>query len=180
MRDDEVTDKIEIRESTPDDWKSIEVLYPDAFPDEDLLPVVRDLFQEVPSILSLAAVTGSSLVGHVIFTQCRVEGSRDNAALLAPLAVASAWQKKGIGTALIQAGFERLGNSGVTRIYVLGDPNYYGRFGFRTETHVTPPYPMPAEWRDAWQSIDLAGDGQPAQGKLCLPQAWLQPELWTS
>lgn len=180
MGDDQVTERIEIRESTRDDWQSIEILYPDAFPDEDLLPVMRDLFQEVPAILSLVGVIESSLVGHVIFTPCGIVGGDDHAALLAPLAVASAWQKKGVGTALVQAGFERLRKNGVTHIYVLGDPNYYGRFGFRAETHVAPPYDLPVEWRDAWQSIGFPGAQQPTRGKLSLPQAWLQPALWTS
>ncbi len=180
MGKDEVTERIEIRESVPADWESIEVLYPDAFPDEDLLPLLRELFQDTSSILSLVGVVDSSLVGHVIFTPCSAAAGRDNAALLGPLAVATTWQRKGIGTALVQAGFERLENCGVSHVYVLGDPTYYGRFGFRPETHVAPPYPLPVEWRNAWQSARFPGAEQPARGKLCLPKPWLRPALWTS
>ncbi len=175
-----MTEKIEIRESKAADRESIKALYPDAFPEEDLLPLLRELFQDAPSILSLVGVFGSSLVGHVIFTRCNVDGGRDNAALLGPLAVATTRQRKGIGTALVQAGFERLEDTDVTHIYVLGDPDYYRRFGFRPESLVTPPYPLPAEWRGAWQSKSLTGVGRPPRGELSLPQPWLQPALWTS
>jgi putative acetyltransferase len=173
-----VIERIEIRESVPDDWDSVELLYPDAFPDEDLLPLVRELFQKTPSVLSLVGVFGSSLVGHVIFTPCRVAGGRDKVALLGPLAVASARQRKGIGTALVHAGFQRLENDEVSQAYVLGDPDYYRRFGFKPETVVAPPYSLPAEWREAWQSISLLSTKPPQPGTLCLPQPWLQPALW--
>jgi hypothetical protein len=39
-------ESLEIRESSPDDFASLEALYRCAFPNEDLLPLVRDLLQE--------------------------------------------------------------------------------------------------------------------------------------
>ncbi len=172
---------IQIRDSEPGDWASIEALYPAAFPDEDLLPVLRDLFQETPPVLSLVAIIESSVVGHVIFTPGHVAGNNENekVALLAPLAVTPARQRTGIGSALVHDGFQRLRNAGVAHAYVLGDPAYYSRFGFEPETHVMPPYPLPTEWREAWQSTSLLDAERPSKGKLCLPQSWLQPALWT-
>lgn len=171
-------ERIEIRESVPGDWDSIERLYPDAFPDEDLLPLLRELFRYAPSILSLVGVIGSSVVGHVIFTPCRIAGGDDKVALLGPLAVAPARQRKGIGKALVHAGFQQLENDRVSHVYVLGDPAYYKRFGFKPETHVAPPYSLPAEWREAWQSTNLLGAKPPPRGKLRLPKPWLRSELW--
>jgi putative acetyltransferase len=162
----------------PGDLISIEVLYPDAFPDEDLLPLVRDLLQDARVALSLVGIIGSSLVGHVIFTTCGVAGSSDKAALLGPLAVTSAWQRQGIGSAIIRAGLQQLENASVTQVYVLGDPAFYGRFGFVPETRVAPPYLLPAEWRGAWQSTSLGSVKPPLRGKLSVPQPWLQPALW--
>ena len=169
---------IEIRDSVPGDLASIEALYPDAFPDEDLLPLVRELLRDTPGIVSLVAIIDASLVGHVIFTPCRVEPGADPVALLAPLAVAGAWQRQGIGSAIVEAGLQRMESAGVTRIYVLGDPAYYGRFGFAPETDVAPLYPLPAEWRGAWQSKSLADGEAPLKGRLALPRVWLRPELW--
>jgi putative acetyltransferase len=175
---EEMMEGIEIRETVRGDLAAIEVLYPNAFPDEDLLPLVRELLQETSVVLSLVGTIGSSVVGHVIFTTCRVAGSSDKVALLGPLAVASASQRQGIGSAIVQAGMQRLEKAGVTHVYVLGDPAYYGRLGFVPETRVAPPYPLPAEWSEAWQSISLSSAEQPRRGELSVPQPWLQPALW--
>ncbi len=173
-----MTESMEIRESVPGDLAAIELLYPEAFPDEDLLPLVRDLLEEAPVAMSLAGITDSRLVGHVIFTKCSVVGSSDQAALLGPLAVAPAWQRQGIGSALVRAGLRRLEDGGVSHVYVLGDPAYYGRLGFLPESCVAPPYLLPDEWSGAWQSKSLGGAAMPRPGKLSLPRPWLQPALW--
>ena len=46
-------DELEIRESVHTDVAAIESLYPQAFPDEDLLPLVRDLLQDKAIAVSL-------------------------------------------------------------------------------------------------------------------------------
>lgn len=172
-----MTIPLEIRDTLPDDLASIEALYPAAFPDEDLLPLVRALSRH-PSALSLGGFIGASLAGHVMFTAGGIGGSEGAVALLAPLAVAPAWQRQGIGSALVRAGMERQRASGVTQVFVLGDPEYYGRFGFTQETRVAPPYTLPEEWRGAWQSIRLDGSALPRDNTLALPQPWLDPALW--
>ena len=87
-------------------------------------------------------------------------------------------QRKGIGSSLIREGLNRLKRDGVAHVYVLGDPAYYGRSGFRTETGVAPPYPLPEEYRDAWQSLSLPSAPLPGHGTLLLPKVWMQPALW--
>ncbi|MDJ0945758.1 MAG: N-acetyltransferase [Kiloniellales bacterium] len=171
-------DKLEIRDCLPDDVTSIEGLYPDAFPDEDLLPLVRELLRDGPVVLSLVGIADKALVGHVIFTACGIAGSTDKVALLGPLAIAPAWQRQGIGSALLRAGLRRLENAGTTQVYVLGDPAYYGRFGFEPDHGVAPPYPLPEEWQGAWQSLNLRGDAPPRHGKLSVPHPWRRPALW--
>ncbi len=173
-----MTEGVEIRESAAGDLPAIEALYPQAFPDEDLVPLVRALLAEGPLVLSLVADTASELVGHVLFTRCGLEDGTGEAALLAPLGVAPARQRQGIGSALARAGMRRLEDEGVAQVFVLGDPGYYGRLGFRPEARVPPPYPLPAEWREAWQSKCLKGAEPAPGGQLSLPQPWLRPELW--
>lgn len=173
-----MTGKVEIRESAPDDIEAIEALYPRGFPEEDLLPVVRDLLAAPWATLSLVGTIESTIVGHVIFTDCRVAGRDDHAALLGPLVVEPAWQRRGIGAAIIRAGMSRAKDSGVSQIFVLGDPAYYGRFGFRPERLVAPPYELPPEWARAWQSLSLTASAKALSGKLLLPRPWLRPELW--
>ncbi len=170
--------RIEIRESLPSDIASIEKIYPDAFPEEDLLPLVRELLQEPPFVLSLVGIIDTSVVGHVIFTTCGIAEATEKVALLGPLAVVTDWQRQGIGSAIVHAGLQRLQKSGVMQICVLGDPAYYGRLGFAPEVGVAPPYPLPQEWHGAWQSIQLRSASPPIHGTLCVPQPWRQPALW--
>ena len=174
-----MTKQIHIRVSEPTDVPLIEGLYPDAFPDEDLLPVVKELLQQSDGVLSLVAIAGTNLVGNVIFTRCNIAGIPEEAFLMAPLAVASSRQRQGIGSALVRAGLERLRRTGTNLVFVLGDPNYYGRFGFLPDVSVAPPYALPQEWQDAWQSLTLGEDTSPVRGQLLVPDPWRRPELWT-
>lgn len=175
-----MTKEIEIRVSLPSDARGIEEFYPRAFPDEDLLPLLRDLLSEGENVLSLVAVRDETPVGHAVFTLCGLAGGSERVALLGPLAVAPKVQRQGIGGGLVRDGLERLKAEGVPRVQVLGDPAYYGRFGFKPDDGVAPPYPLPKEWRSAWQSLSL-GDGSPAlQGTLSVPPPWQHPALWSS
>ena len=169
---------MQVRESTAADIPGIVALYPRAFPEEDLVPVVRALLEDPPNRMSLVATIDEAIAGNVIFTSCGVEDSDAKVALLAPLAVAPDFQKQGIGSALVRDGLRRLKEAGFDLVCVLGDPAYYGRFGFVPERHVETPYPIPPEWADAWQSLQL----DPAvrlQGRLAVPSQWQHKELWS-
>jgi len=173
-----VTCEMDIRESGPGDRGAIEALYPEVFPQEDLLPLVRALLNEGATVLSLVALIDEAPVGHGIFTRCRIEGSDAPVALLGPVAVLPGMQKKGIGSALIRDGLTRLETEGAAQVYVLGDPAYYGRFGFAPERQFVPPYDLPEEWRDAWQSVHLGGAFASVGGRLTVPRPWHDPALW--
>ena len=115
---------MEIRASRPIDRSEIEALYPAAFPDEELLLIVRALFATVSRVLLLAGMIDAVLVGHVVFICCDIDAHENIAALLGPLAVSSDHQGEGIGSALIYEGFRKLRNTSVRQIHVLGDPAY--------------------------------------------------------
>lgn len=167
-----------IRESVPADLAAIRQLYPLAFPDEDLLPVVNALTGQDHGVLSLVARQAGRLVGHVCFTLCSIDGSAAPAALLAPLAVVPDHQRTGIGSALVRAGLDRLAAMGVVHVNVLGDPAYYGRFGFRQDDRVLAPYTLPDDWRAAWQSLTLGDGDQTVSGTLVVPAPWRVPAYW--
>ena len=152
-------EELGIRESVPGDSDAIDSLYPEAFPDETLLRLVRDLLRDV---------------GHAIFTRCGVVGGSVNAALLGPLAVAPAWQRQGIGSAMVRAGLRRLEDMDVSLVCVLGDPAYYKRLGFLPESIVEPPFRLPAEWGGAWQSQSV-GDKTAPTSRPCMPWTTLAP-----
>jgi putative acetyltransferase len=172
-------DGLKIRESQPGDVVGIEQLYESAFPDEDLIPLVRELLDLRQNVKSLVGMREDMLVGHISFTICHIEGGKDDVALLAPLAVMPALQNQGIGRALVQTGLKHLELSKTRRVFVLGDPAYYSRLGFREDDNVATPYPLPADWHGAWQSIQLCDAEAPNKGKLAVPEPWRHIELWS-
>ena len=50
---------------------------------------------------------------------------------------------------VFREGSKRLKESGFPHVAVMGDPAYYGRFGFKWENVVKPLYDLPAEWKTA-------------------------------
>lgn len=82
--------------------------------------------------LSLVAAYDDDIVGHIAFSPVTVSGNPDGLAVwgLAPLAIVPLHQKAGIGRLLVKAGLDRAEAMGVKAAVVLGDPAYYGRFGF--------------------------------------------------
>lgn len=167
-----------IRESVDADRAAIEEIYPDAFPEEDLLPVARALLEDRSDVLSLVAVEAETPIGHVAFTKCALPEARLAPALLGPLAAAPRAQQRGVGSALVRAGLARLSADGATHVFVLGDPRYYGRFGFHAAHRVAPPYDLPALWRDAWRMLPVAPDAPEPVGRLSPPDPWNDRALW--
>ncbi|MBG6205782.1 putative acetyltransferase [Labrenzia sp. EL_126] len=174
-----MTQPVAIRETVTADIAGLQFLYRTAFPDEDLFPLVDELLGGSAPLISFAAVVEEQLVGHVIFTLCSVAPGNETVALLGSLCVSPGLQKRGIGSKLVTAGFDRLRESYVTQVFVLGDPSYYSRFGFKPGSGVDTPCPIPIEWKEAWQSALLDGSGAPSAGKLIVPMAWSKPSLWS-
>jgi len=172
-------EQLEIRGSSSRDRHEIELLYPQAFPDEDLVPVVRELLPDTTVTTSIIAVKDDLIVGNVIFTKCGVKDGGISVALLAPLAVRPDFQRQGIGGALVRAGLQQMKNNGVDLVCVLGDPAYYGRLGFEQESALAAPFPLPVEWASAWQSQTPGEDVAPYSGRLQVPEQWNRRELWS-
>lgn len=173
-----MTKGLKIRDSLSADWAAIESLYPEAFPEEDLLALVRDLLADEAITTSLVGEIDSQIVGHVIFTKCGVNGGPASASLLGPLAVTPSRHGQGIGSALVHAGLRQLKDNDVSVVCVLGDPAFYGRLGFLPATSIRPPYRLPPEYDGAWQVQEL-GDKTPAESEeLSVPRQWQQPSLW--
>lgn len=164
-----------IRETRAEETAAILALYPLIFPDEDLRPLVSALIGRDSDVISLADFKGNAPAGHVLFTMDKTR----QAALLGPLGVLPDHQQKGMGTALIEAGFARLREAGISQVFVLGDPGYYGRFGFIEEARVKTPCPIPPEWHSAWQSLTFPGCEAVEAAALHLPDPWLDPALWS-
>lgn len=81
-------------------------------------------------LVSLVAEEEGEVVGHIGFSPVRIAGVDRGWMVLAPLAVAKARQRRGIGKALMKAGLEAIRAMGAQGCVLAGDPAYYGRFGF--------------------------------------------------
>lgn len=173
-----MTGRTEIRKSEITDLASLEMLYRSAIPEEDLVRLVQDLMIAPTGVLSLVAIRDDRLVGHAAFTRCAVPGRNSKPMLLGPVAVAPDMQQQGIGSALVREGLRLLTMRGAEQVHVLGDPDFYGRFGFKADKAVSPPFPLPRGWNHAWQSLPLIGDCQPLRGKLKVPRPWHRQALW--
>ncbi|MES0879306.1 GNAT family N-acetyltransferase [Roseibium sp. SCP14] len=170
--------KHKLRACVNSDLPVLEPLYRVAFPDEDLIPLVRCLVESEDGTFSQVAIVNGDIVGHIVFTMCTVDGHSLLVSLLGPLCVLPDHQKQGIGSSLVRSGFEHCKELGARRVLVLGDPSYYGRIGFRPETGITAPYPLPEEWKDAWQSLQLNEHSAQLNGRLVVPAPWQDPALW--
>lgn len=100
-------------------------------PDEGALigDLVRDLFArtQASEIHAFRAEENGQLVGAVVFTRLTYPGDPRYVVLLSPMAVATAFQRQGIGQALISGALETLRSGGAEIAITYGDPDYYRR-----------------------------------------------------
>lgn len=80
--------------------------------------------------LSLVVEHEGNITGHVAFSPVCVNGQDVGWFGLGPVAVNPDVQNRGVGSALIREGLSQLAKQGAQGCVVLGEPEYYGRFGF--------------------------------------------------
>jgi len=80
--------------------------------------------------VSLVAQVDSLVVGHIAFSPVTIDGLLCDWFGLAPLAVRPDCQRAGIGSRLVNAGLDSLRRLEAKGCVVLGEPEYYRRFGF--------------------------------------------------
>ena len=121
-----------IREERSEDETAVAAIVERAFGRVLEADLVASLRNDGAAALSLVAEQEGRVLGHILFSPVIIEGESEGfpAAALAPLAVLPAFQRLGIGSALVSAGLERCREIGFSRVLVLGDPAYYQRFGF--------------------------------------------------
>ena len=106
--------------------------------------------------LSLVAVVDETVVGHAVATRATVQPAGAPALGLGPLGVDPAWQRRGVGTALVHALLGAAEARDEPVVAVLGDPAFYGRFGFGAAADQGVVAPDPG-WGAAFQLRLLSG-----------------------
>jgi putative acetyltransferase len=158
-----------IRPATPRDRDAIRLVEENAFGQQAEAGLVDALVAADDAIVELVAEEDGQVVGHILFSRLFVqEGGREFPAVaLAPLAVDPSFHGTGIGGALVREGHVRLKAAGETLSIVLGDPAYYGRFGY---THA-----RAAGFESVWQGDALqalAWGEAPQSGRLAYATAF--------
>lgn len=150
-------------------------------------PEIADLLRALPRdpsaqpLLHLLICEDERPVGQVLFTAVHVEGAGVPCRILAPLSVDPDLQGRGIGTELVHRGLQRLRLEGVEMVFVLGDPGYYGRFGFRAAGRygLDPPHPLPSAFEEAWMVQELtAGFLGGVRGKVRCASTLAARKYW--
>jgi putative acetyltransferase len=123
---------MEIRAERPEDVKGIRAVNVAAFGRENEAILV-DRLRGIDNTLSFVAIESAQIVGHIFFSPVAINGKRPEELMilgLAPLAVLPQYQRQGIGSLLIKHSLEKCTGLGYKALVVLGDPEYYSRFGF--------------------------------------------------
>ena len=152
---------IRIRVATCLDLDDVREIHLCAFPESEKQIVstlaVNLLSEEAsPKTISLVAEADGAAVGHIAFSPVTVNNNKSwKGYILAPLGVKLEYQKRQIGSKLIENGMERLSKMGVNVLFVYGDPKYYGKFGFSADfaSGYLPPYEL--QYPFGWQAIIL-------------------------
>ena len=130
--------------------------------------VVDRLRADGDLVLALVAEDTDGIVGTIAFPRLSLDLGERRVPVtgLAPLGVRPDRQQQGIGSALIRAGLARLTDRAERLVFVLGDPAYYGRFGFAVMDGFVSRYAGPY-----FQALALAPDA-PTRGRVSYPQAF--------
>ena len=88
--------------------------------------------------VSLVAEVDGRVVGHVAFSPVTISDGCPDWYVLGPVSVLPEYQRQGIGSALIREGISRLKDLRARGCCLVGHPEYYGRFGFRSIPGLAP------------------------------------------
>jgi putative acetyltransferase len=162
---------IEIRPESSADWVTIDAVTAAAFvhaphTNHRERQIVDGLRKAGALAISLVAETAGTVIGHVAISPVTVSDGATGWFGLGPLSVLPPYQRQGVGSRLVREALRLLRERGAAGCVVLGEPAYYGRFGFRTEPRLILPG-VPPEY---FQVLTL--DSSQPQGSVKYAEAF--------
>lgn len=128
-------DQITIRPETADDIAAIRAVTSAAFleaehSDGTEQAIVERLRDAGCLTASLVAESQGRVIGHVAVSPVSISDGAPGWYGLGPISVLPEFQRRGIGSLLMKRALESLQELRASGCVVLGDPAFYGRFGF--------------------------------------------------
>lgn len=143
---------VRVRQERPEEGDDVDRLVSLAFDGRWNEPALVAGLRSEPTFrpeFAVVAERDDGLVGHAMLSPVALEGNghRRFVLALAPVSVLPAVQGQGIGTALVECELRLADEAGEPLVVVLGDREYYGRFGFEAAEAlgVSPPKDVPVE-----------------------------------
>ena len=146
--------------------------------------LVRSLLLEMSddevNVFSFGLSDDDHAIGACVFSKLLFSAHPSSVWLLAPVAVATAHQGKGIGQAMIRSALESMQTDhGAEIVLTYGDPAFYGRVGFRAIREIDAPAPFPLRYPEGWLGQHLnKGSIGPWSGPCRCVSAFNDPQLW--
>lgn len=130
--------KLMVRDETPADVAAIEAVTIEAFRDvvrsrHTEQYIVNALRRAGALAVSLVAERDGVIVGHVAVSPVAVSDGATGWHGLGPISVLPAYQRAGVGSALMHGAIEALMALDAQGCVLLGDSGYYRRFGFQPD-----------------------------------------------
>jgi predicted N-acetyltransferase YhbS len=99
--------------------------------------------------------------------------------MLAPVAVRTDHQGRGVGQALIRHGLQEMGKRGVRVAVTYGDPSFYARLGFQPLSEKVIRAPRKLSMPEGWLGQSLTGEPIPVikERPACVPE-FDDPVYW--
>lgn len=124
-----------VRPETPHDIEAIRRIHVEAFQNHPISQqtehLIVDALRAADALpISLVAVLNHQVVGHIAFSAAQIGDGVSNWYLLGPVAVLPSFQRLGIGRALVEAGLGVLRTIEAHGCALVGNPDFYTRFGF--------------------------------------------------
>ncbi|MBC7769292.1 MAG: N-acetyltransferase [Phycisphaerales bacterium] len=121
-----------IRDAAPHDFSAIRQIVRHAFGQDEEADLVEQLRADGDVLFELVSGKDIAIDGHILYSPLLIERGDEDlaAAALAPVSVLPAFQRSGVGNALIAAGNARCAALECAAIIVLGHADYYPKFGF--------------------------------------------------
>lgn len=106
--------------------------------------------------LSLVAERNGEIIGYTMFTKIKI--GKHTSLALAPLAVLPEYHGMGVGKKLVLEGHKIANDLGYSSVVILGDPNYYSRFGYEAASKwgIKAPFEIPDE---NFMAVELIENG---------------------